>query len=326
VSLTAVVVLHDSATVLPTLLRSVASWIGSAQLVVVDSDSTDDGPRLAREAGAEVLELGANPGFGAACNAGVSRARHPVTVLLNPDCELLDGGLSGLAQAAAGREALWVPRLVGRDGAPERSAHPLPGTVGALLGARLHPAAAPAALRERLEPWRAKRPRAVGWAVAACLAARTDLLRRLGPFDARQFLFYEDMDLCLRARAAGVPTIFDPGVQVRHLGGHSTRVAYDGEPFGLLAERRHEVVARNRGRAAARLDDAAQLVTFATRTIAHRLTGGDWRRPRAQLRAAAEVATDRTRQGATATGAAEGTRSGVAEGTRSGVAAAEARR
>jgi N-acetylglucosaminyl-diphospho-decaprenol L-rhamnosyltransferase len=281
-----VVVLHDSASVVPALLRSVGTWAGSAQLVVVDTDSTDDGPRLAREAGAEVLELGANPGFGAACNAGVARARHPVTVLLNPDCELLEG-LDGLVRAAARRDALFVPRLVGRDGAPERSAHPLPGTLGALLGAPLHPPAAPAALRERLEPWRAQRPRPVGWAVAASLAARTELLQRLGPFDARQFLFYEDMDLCLRARAAGVPTIFDPRVRVRHLGGHATRPAYDGEPFGLLAARRREVVASNRGRAAAHLDDAAQLVTFATRTIGHRLAGGDWRRPRAQLRAVA---------------------------------------
>jgi N-acetylglucosaminyl-diphospho-decaprenol L-rhamnosyltransferase len=282
-----VVVLHESANVVPALLRSLGRWIGSAHVVVVDTASHDDGPRLAREAGAEVVELGENPGFGAACNAGVARARHPVTVLLNPDCELLDGGLAHLATRATERDALWVPRLVGRDGAPERSAHPLPGTLGALLGAPLHPPAAPAALRERLEPWRAARPRAVGWAVAACLAARTERLRRLGPFDARQFLFYEDMDLCLRARAAGVPTIFDPRVRVRHLGGHATRPAYDGEPFGLLAARRHEVVARNRGRAAARLDDAAQLMTFGSRTIAHALAGGDWRRPRAQLRAVA---------------------------------------
>jgi GT2 family glycosyltransferase len=282
-----VVVLHESASVVGALLRSLRTWAGSAQVVVVDTGSRDDGPRLARDAGAEVVELGENPGFGAACNAGVARARHPVTVLLNPDCEVLDGGLDDLAQAAAAREGLWVPRLVGRDGATERSAHPLPGTLGALLGAALHPPAAPAVLRERLEPWRAELPRPVGWAVAACLAARTQLMRRLGPFDAQQFLFYEDMDLCLRARAAGVPTIFEPRVRVRHLGAHATRPAYDGEPFALLAARRHEVVASNRGRAAARLDDAAQLVTFATRTIAHRLAGGDWRRPRAQLRAVA---------------------------------------
>ena len=42
-----------------------------------------------------------HPSFGAANNAGVQRARHPVTVLLNPDCELLDGSLARLAARAA---------------------------------------------------------------------------------------------------------------------------------------------------------------------------------------------------------------------------------
>ena len=47
--------------------------------------------------------LAGNPGFGAANNAGVARARHDVTVLLNPDCELLDGGLADLAAPRRGR-------------------------------------------------------------------------------------------------------------------------------------------------------------------------------------------------------------------------------
>ena len=60
------------------------------------------------------------------------------------------------------------------------------------------------------------------------------------------------MDLCLRARAAGVPTVLDPSVRVRHLGGHATGRAYDGEPHELLARRRREVVTADRGRAARR--------------------------------------------------------------------------
>ena len=115
-----------------------------------------------------------------------------------------------------------------------------------------HPPALPRALRERAEPFRAERARSVGWAIAACVAARTEVLRGLGPFDPRQFLFFEDMDLCLRARAAGIPTVLDPTVRVRHLGGHATRRAYAGEPHALLARRRREVVLANRGRSRAR--------------------------------------------------------------------------
>jgi GT2 family glycosyltransferase len=277
-----VVVLHDSARPLPALLASLARLPAPPQLIVVDTASSDEGPALARAAGAEVVELGANPGFGAASNAGVERARHELTVLLNPDCELVDGALARLAaRAADGR--LWVPRLLNPDGSVQRSAHPLPGTAGALLPAVVHPPLLPRALRERAEPYRSNRPRSVGWAIAACLAARTEVLRRLGPFDTRQFLFYEDMDLCLRARAAGIPTALDPSVRVRHLGGHAT--LRDGEPHALLARRRREVVAASRGAAAAALDDLAQGLTFATRAAARRALGRDAGRERAQLAA-----------------------------------------
>jgi GT2 family glycosyltransferase len=227
-----VCVLHDSAGPFRALLASLlAHGPADAQLVVVDTGSHDGGPGLARAHGAELVALGANPGFGAANNAGLARVRRDVTILLNPDCELLDGSLGALAAAArAGRPALHVPRLLNPDGSVQRSAHPLPGTAGALVFALVHPPLLPRRLRERVEPWRAARARTVGWAIAACVAAPTATLRRLGPFDPGDFLFFEDLDLCLRARAAGVPTILHPGLAVRHLGGHATGAAYGGEP------------------------------------------------------------------------------------------------
>src|SRR4029078_13111081 len=93
----------------------------------------------------------------------------------------------------------------------------------------------------RCEPWRAPAPRRVGWAVAACLAARTDLLRRLGPFDPGAFLFYEDLALCLRARAARVPAEVRPEARLVHDGGHATGPALGDRALDLQALRRREV-------------------------------------------------------------------------------------
>ena len=263
-SFTIVTVLHDSAPELGRLLPSLREHLASdAQLVVVDSGSSDDGPAMGRAAGAEVIVLDANPGFGAASNAGVAAARHPVTVLLNPDCELLDSGLSELAQRAASDEALLVPRLIEADGALQRSAHPLPGRPMGLVRAALPTRALP-------QPHRTRRPRRVGWAIAACLAAPTAVLRRLGPFDPDAFLFYEDMDLCLRARGAGVPTILRPEVVVRHLGGRSTAREFGGEAFDLQARRRREVVGARLGRRALKADDGAQALTFGLRAAVGR--------------------------------------------------------
>jgi GT2 family glycosyltransferase len=214
-------------------------------------------------------------------------------VLLNPDCELLVGGLGALvARVRTAPRALHAPRLLNADGSVQRSAHPLPGTLGALLAAPWHAPVLPAALRDRVEPFRAARPRTVGWVTGACVAASTAVLRDLGPFDPDVHLFAEDMDLCLRARGAGLPTVLHPDVRVRHSGGHATH--REGEPYDLLARRRRAVVGALRGPAALRLDDAAQAVTFASRVAAHAVAGGDALRPARQLRALIRARRDAT--------------------------------
>ncbi len=278
------VVLHDSAADLARLLPSLdRSLPARPHVVCVDTASTDDGADRAAAWGAEVVRLGANPGFGAANNAGLARVTAPVTVLLNPDCELRDDGLARLAALAQGREALLAPTLLNGDGSVQRSAHPVPGGSDALLPALVHPRVLPWPLRERFDPWRARAPRRVGWAIAACLAARTDLLRRLGPFDPAHFLFAEDLDLCLRARAAGIPTELRPEVALVHHGATSTGAAYGGEPYLDIAAARRRIIGARLGPRALARDDAAQALTFATRAAARRALGRDATRERAQL-------------------------------------------
>ena len=217
------------------------------QLVVVDSGSSDDGPALARAAGAEVIVLDGNPGFGAANNAGVARGaprRHrPAQPRLR----------------AARRRAV---RAGARARRARGAARPAPAQRRRRAAAQRAPAAgharprscAPRCPRARCpSPTAPRRPRRVGWAIAACLAAPTALLRRLGPFDPGAFLFYEDMDLCLRARAAGRADRPASRGRGRHLGGRSTARAFGGEAFDLQARRRREVVGARLGARALRL-------------------------------------------------------------------------
>lgn len=281
-----VIVLHDSAADLDRLLASIDRFLPNRpEVVCADTGSRDDGADRARAWGAEVVALDGNPGFGAANNAGLARVRAPVTVLLNPDCELRDDALARLAALAAGRDALLAPRLLNGDGTVQRSAHPVPGGWDALVPALVHPRVLPRSLRERFDPWRASAPRRVGWAIAACLAAPTALLRRLGPFDPAHFLFSEDLDLCLRAAAAGIPTQLRPELAVVHHGGTSTTAAYGGEPYAEIAAARRRIVGARLGPRALARDDAAQALTFATRAVARRALGRDAARERAQLAA-----------------------------------------
>ncbi len=272
-----VTVLHESAADLERLLDSLDLLPERPQLICVDTGSRDDGPGLAGHWGAEVVRLDGNPGFGAANNAGLERVQHDVTVLLNPDCVLLSPALDRLADRARANDGLHAPRLLNADRTLQRSAHDVPGDRLAYLAAVVPPRVLPRALGERLEPFRAHDAREVGWAIGACIAARTATLRRLGPFDPAQFLYAEDLDLCLRARAVGVPTVLHPDVTLVHRGGHAST----DEPFELKARRRREVVAANLGEPALRRDDRAQALTFALRAA----VGRDRQRNRAQLAA-----------------------------------------
>lgn len=282
----AAIVIHNSERYLEALFDSLERHIDPApELIVVDTGSTDAGAEIARARGAKVIDRPDNPGFGIANNVAIAQLQSDICVLLNPDIELLDDGLMRLVQLARSRRALLAPRLLNHDGTIQRSAHPPPGTFGALVPAFIHPLALPRSLRLRADPWRSELPREVGWAIAACLVAQTRLLRELGPFDERIFMFCEDLDLALRAAQAGIPTELYPDVQVRHYGSHSTLPAYGGEPHELFARLRRDVVNRHLGRRAMVLDEAAMTMALATRAGARILLRRDASREVAQLRA-----------------------------------------
>lgn len=283
-----VTVTHNSEADLAALLESVRRHLPRARVVVVDSGSSDASAERARAwpGRAEVLELRENVGFGRANNAGLAEVEEPVTVLLNPDVELLDGSLADLAaQARGGRERLLAPLVLLPGGSRQDSVQHEPARAPLFVSALIPAVALPVGLRSRVEPWRAERPRRVGWAVGCCLAARTETLRRLGPFDEHAFLYAEDLDLGLRAADHGIDTWFWPAARVLHKRAHSSAPAFGGEAFELLARRRREVVAERRGPRRARLDDLQQALTFYDRIALKALLRRPAERERSQLAA-----------------------------------------
>ena len=288
-----VTVAHNSATDLDRLLESVARHLPAARVVVVDAGSTDPSIDVARRWAGEatVLELD-NVGFGRASNRGLDAVSVPVTALLNPDVELVDDSLATLAAEAARvdrPERLLAPLVLMPNGRRQDSVQSEPVSLPEIVHALVPDALLPGPLAVPLARWRSNRPRRVGWAIAACLVARTKTLRRLGPFDERIFLYGEDLDLGLRARDHGVETWFWPQARIVHRRAHATERAFGGEAFELLARRRREVIARTRGVRRAKLDDWVQLVTIADRIVIKSVLGRPTARERRQLAVARRV-------------------------------------
>jgi GT2 family glycosyltransferase/glycosyltransferase involved in cell wall biosynthesis len=289
-----VTVTHNSSVELERLLRSVEQHLAGTQVIVADCASEDDSLAVATRFGcAAPYPIGENVGFGRGCNAGMAQVSAPVTALLNPDVELVDDSLLRLvARLQLGRpspERLLAPLVLNPDGSRQDTAHPLPCSAAEVLRALIPPAALPGRAGAMLAPWRARAPRRTGWAVGCALLGETATLRALGPFDARIFMYGEDLDLGLRATAAGIETWFCPDARVVHTGAHSTDAAFGGEPYSMLAQARHDVVRRRLGRGHALFDDAAQALTFSSRLALKRLAGRAAAREREQFRALVRV-------------------------------------
>lgn len=75
-------------------------------------------------------------------------------------------------------------------------------------------------------------------ACGGAMVMRAETLRRVGPFAASFFAYYEDVDWCWRARLAGLRVLYEPAGVVRHVGGVTSG--------GPLAETVKGLAARNR--------------------------------------------------------------------------------
>ena len=244
------------------------------ELVVVENDSGED-PEPAARAWRGALRLVREPrnvGFGAAANDGVAAASGEVVVMLNPDTELVDGGLARLATAAATGGAILGPRLLNPDLSPQPSASGPPVGVWPWARALLPGALQPGWLRSRTEPWRLEHAVRVSWLTGACFAASRDLLGALGPFDPRIELFAEDMDLGLRAASAGIESWFRPDLgAVVHHGSASTELRFaEREALELAARYRTAVLRRACGERRERLAALAEQLHLGVRSVAKR--------------------------------------------------------
>jgi len=226
-----VLVAWNSARDLP---RALASIPAGVRATVVDNGSVDGSAAVAGTAGARVVALEANAGFGPASNLGAVSSRAETVLFLNPDAALVDGErcLEELLGAldADPAVAAAAPRLVG-EGQETFQLRRLP-TLGALLREaflvnRLWPENAGLRAERYLDAPR-DAPFDVEQPAAAALLVRRAAFVELGGFDpAFHPAWYEDVDLCARFLEAGWRIRYVPGARVEHRGGAALhRLAY----------------------------------------------------------------------------------------------------
>jgi N-acetylglucosaminyl-diphospho-decaprenol L-rhamnosyltransferase len=292
--LTLVVVTWECADHLGSLVRSLNTNLDrSAELIVIDNGSGDDPESVARgwRGRTRFRRLDSNLGFGGAANVGVEMAETEAVVLLNPDTEILDRGVSALAEFALANHCLAGPRLLNPDRSTQPSAGGRPVGLWPWIGAVVPGAAQPKPWLRRTEPWRLVSTTPVAWLSGACIAGPRLLLRSLGPFDPAIHLYAEDMDLGLRASQAGTPSFLCPTLaRVVHRRRASSERRWPQGPEAIAASNRRAVLRRAHGPRAERWGWRAQRSNLRLRVLSKRVLRRDAeaeRRALAALRAAA---------------------------------------
>jgi N-acetylglucosaminyl-diphospho-decaprenol L-rhamnosyltransferase len=177
-----------------------------------------------------VLASPRNGGFGAGNNFAIKPAMESedppeFVYILNSDAFPAPDAIEVLLEFLEKRPKVGIAgsEIHGTDGAPHTTAFRFPS-----LWSELESGIALGVVSKMLEDRRvtiAPRPtvtREVDWLAGASMMIRADVIRQVGYFDETFFLYFEETDLCRRAKLAGWPTWYVLESRVEHVGSAST--------------------------------------------------------------------------------------------------------
>ncbi len=197
------------------------------EIIIVDNASSDDSVKMIRRyfSNVRLLVSSSNLGFVGANNWAMKEALADYWLLLNSDTRVEIGSISELVHFMdQNPEAAVVgPKLVRNDGSIQPSCGVAPSffreSANKLLLHKVFPAI-------KLGSRDVDVVCEVGWVTGACLMVRKSIGRKVGLLDSALFMFYEDVEWCLRIRKSGGKIFYCPDSLVTHVGGQSTRKNY----------------------------------------------------------------------------------------------------
>lgn len=214
-------------------LTSLATFCSDSQIIVVDNASTDGTADMVRTEfpSIQLIQNSANLGFATANNQGIARATGDWVVLLNPDTELTQDPRPAVIACGNRHDATGIVACALRnaDGSIQPSLRrfpTIPSQVGIML--KVHH------LLPKLKSFQHyfandvdyTREQQADQPAGAFLAIHRSVLEKVGLLDNHYWIWFEDVDYCLRAKKAGFEIWYTPEASVTHFGG----VAFSKKP------------------------------------------------------------------------------------------------
>lgn len=211
------------------------------EVFVVDNDSRDGSAAMVREEfpAVHLLANQQNLGFAAANNQAFELATGEYILLLNPDAFVKPNAIATALNFMQRTPACGVcgGRLVSEDGQLDPSARRFPTWLAKLFTLSGLSSKFPGSAifnRHDFGGFGHDREQEVDWVPGTFTLLRTSMLNQIGFFDERFYIYYEETDLCLRARKSGWKVYFIPDAEVIHIGGACSQTRED-ESFDAAA-------------------------------------------------------------------------------------------
>lgn len=196
------------------------------EVIVIDNASADDSADMVRKNFPEVRLAvnGRNEGYARGENQAFALSCGENILLLGSDTRLHDDSINRMVAYLDGHpETAGVAcRLLNDDGSLQHSCHRFPSLLdGVLTYLSLHSWAR----RYNLAEFDYGRTQDVEQPAATCLMLRRSVIERVGFFDERYTILYNDVDLCRRIARAGFRLTYLADASIYHHGSSSTKIA-----------------------------------------------------------------------------------------------------
>jgi len=192
-----------------------------SEIIIYDNHSTDRTVKLIEKQKSILLIEGSeNLGFSKANNLVVRQSKGEYLLFLNPDTRVLDDAINRLLSFARGHQdcGIVAPKLIQPDGNIQPSVRKLPSIWGAFKEYFL-------GIKGSFEEYVTENndPISVETVVGAVMLIKREIFNKVGGFDEKYFLYFEDLQLCKDIREIGLKVYYLPTAKVSHqVGGSSS--------------------------------------------------------------------------------------------------------
>lgn len=186
----------------------------SFEVIVVNNDASEQKvlEALQKNFPFQLYHASSNAGFGTASNLGAKKAQGRLLGFLNPDILWKKTMLADIERYFQEKSAALVlgVTLVGAEGEKDQLSS---GSAPCLT--RL--------IKKNLFPFFGSAPHtdALDWVSGGALFVAKRVFQDIGGFDEKFFLYFEDVDFCVRAKKTGAHVVSRPEFFVFHHGGKS---------------------------------------------------------------------------------------------------------